>query len=116
MHIDLKDLKLFIAIAEEENLTRGAKRAYLTAPAASARIKALEEVLGAKLLYRGNKGVSLTLAGERFLHHARLIQRQLDYLREDFSERWRDRRACPYLCQHHRRNRVFAGNFGVLFG
>ena len=86
MHIDLKDLKLFIAIAEEENLTRGAKRAYLTAPAASARIKALEEVLGAKLLYRGNKGVSLTLAGERFLHHARLIQRQLDYLREDFSD------------------------------
>jgi DNA-binding transcriptional LysR family regulator len=86
MHIDLKDLKLFIAIAEEGNLTRGAKRAYLTAPAASARIKALEEILGAQLLYRGNKGVSLTLAGERFLHHARLIQRQLDYLREDFSD------------------------------
>ena len=86
MHIDLKDLKLFIAIAEAGNLTRGAKRAYITAPAASARIKALEETLSVQLLYRGNKGVSLTLAGERFLHHARLIQRQLDYLREDFSD------------------------------
>lgn len=86
MHIDLKDLKLFIAIAEAGNLTRGAKRAYITAPAASARIKALEETLKAQLLYRGNKGVSMTLAGERFLHHARLIQRQLGYLREDFSD------------------------------
>ena len=86
MHIDLKDLRLFIAIAEAGNLTRGAKRAYITAPAASARIKALEETLSVQLLYRGNKGVSLTLAGERLLHHARLIQRQLDYLREDFSD------------------------------
>lgn len=86
MHFDLKDLNLFIAIAEAGNLTRGAKRAYITAPAASARIKALEETLSAQLLYRGNKGVSLTLAGERFLHHARLVQRQLDYLREDFSD------------------------------
>ncbi|MFP4273743.1 MAG: LysR family transcriptional regulator [Paracoccaceae bacterium] len=85
MDIDITDLRLFVEIAEAGNLTRGARRAYLTPPAASARIKALEARLGAALLYRGNRGVSLTTAGARFLHHARLILRQLDYLRDEFA-------------------------------
>ncbi|MBY6059533.1 LysR substrate-binding domain-containing protein [Leisingera daeponensis] len=85
MHIQLQDLQLFVQIAEAENLTRGAKRAFLSAPAASARIKGLEEQLGAQVMYRSNKGVSLTMEGETLLHHARLILRQLDFLKDDFT-------------------------------
>lgn len=85
MHIDLIDLKLFVEIAEAGNLTRGASRAFLSAPAASARIRALEETLGVQLLYRGNKGVTLTKAGDTFLHHARIVLRQLDFLRDDLA-------------------------------
>ena len=86
MHLDLTDLKLFTEIADAGNLTRGAQRAFLSAPAASARIKAMEEGLNAQLLYRGNKGVTLTGAGEKLLHHARLIRRQMDFLRDDFAD------------------------------
>jgi DNA-binding transcriptional LysR family regulator len=85
MHIDVTDLRLFVQIAETGNLTRGAALAYLSAPAASARIRTLEAKLGAQLLYRGNKGVSLTQAGETLLHHARIILRQFVHLQDDFT-------------------------------
>ncbi len=85
MYLELIDLRLFTEIAEAENLTVGAKRAFLSAPAASARIKALEARLGTKLLYRGNRGVSVTQDGETLLRHARLILRQLEYLQDDLT-------------------------------
>ena len=42
MHFDLADLRLFIHIGESPSLTQGARRAFLSPAAASARIKALE--------------------------------------------------------------------------
>lgn len=86
MHFDLPDLRLFIHIAESPSLTQGARRASLSPAAASARIKALEGQLGSRLLYRDSRGVELTPAGERLLHHARLIMRQVDYLKSEFTE------------------------------
>lgn len=85
MHIDVTDLRLFVQIAETGNLTRGAALAYLSAPAASARIRTLEAKLNTQLLYRGNKGVSLTQAGETLLRHARIILRQFVHLQDDFT-------------------------------
>ncbi|MBR9651578.1 LysR substrate-binding domain-containing protein [Thalassovita aquimarina] len=85
MHIQLQDLQLFVQVAEAGNLTRGAQRAFLSPPAASARIRALEDQLGAQVLYRSNKGISLTQAGETLLQHARLILRQVDFLKDDFA-------------------------------
>lgn len=85
MHLDVIDLRLFVHVAETGNLTRGAALAYLSAPAASARIKTLEAKLNAQLLYRGNKGVSLTQAGETLLRHARIILRQFVHLQDDFT-------------------------------
>lgn len=86
MHFDLPDLRLFIHIAESPSLTQGARRAFLSPAAASARIKALEGQLGARLLYRDSRGVELTPAGQRLLQHARLIMRQVDYLKSEFTE------------------------------
>lgn len=86
MHFDLADLRLFIHIAEAPSLTQGARRAFLSPAAASARIKALEGQLGSRLLYRDNRGVELTPAGQRLLQHARLIMRQVDYLKSEFTE------------------------------
>jgi len=85
MHIQFQDLQLFVQVAEAGNLTQGARRAFLSAPAASARIRGLEQQLGAQIIYRSNKGVSLTKAGETLLHHARLILRQVDFLKDDFA-------------------------------
>ncbi|UYP31751.1 LysR substrate-binding domain-containing protein [Pseudomonas sp. Z8(2022)] len=86
MHFDLPDLRLFIHIAESPSLTQGARKAFLSPAAASARIKALENQLGSRLLYRDSRGVELTPAGQRLLQHARLIMRQVDYLKSEFTE------------------------------
>lgn len=86
MHFDLADLRLFIHIAESPSLTQGARRAFLSPAAASARIKALEARLGSRLLYRDSRGVEPTPAGRRLLQHARLIMRQVDYLKSEFTE------------------------------
>ncbi|MCF0017474.1 LysR substrate-binding domain-containing protein, partial [Pseudomonas stutzeri] len=86
MHFDLADLRLFIHIAESPSLTQGARRAHLSPAAASARIKALEAQFDSRLLYRDSRGVELTPAGHKLLQHARLIMRQVDYLKSEFAE------------------------------
>ena len=85
-HFDLPDIKLFVNIAEANSLTRGAERSHMSLPAASIRIKNLEEGLGAKLLYRTSQGVTLTPPGPAFMHHARLVLQQLADLRGDLAE------------------------------
>jgi DNA-binding transcriptional LysR family regulator len=86
MHFDLADLRLFIHIAESPSLTQGARRAHLSPAAASARIKALESQFDSRLLYRDSRGVELTPAGQKLLQHARLVMRQVDYLKSEFTE------------------------------
>lgn len=86
MHFDLTDLRLFIHIAEATSLSQGARRAFMSPAAASVRIKALEAQLNNHLLYRDSKGVELTDAGCRLLQHARLIMRQVGYLKTEFTE------------------------------
>ncbi|WP_433706399.1 LysR family transcriptional regulator [Paraburkholderia sacchari] len=86
MHFDLPDLRVFIHVAESSSVTQGARRANLSIAATSARIKALESQLGARLLYRDSKGATLTPAGEKLLKHARVIMRQVDYVKSEFSE------------------------------
>lgn len=86
MHFELSDLRIFIHVAESSSVTQGARRANLSVAATSARIKALEGQLGAKLLYRDSRGATLTPAGEKLLKHARVIMRQVDYVKSEFAE------------------------------
>jgi DNA-binding transcriptional LysR family regulator len=85
-HFDLVDLRLFVNIAEMNSLTRGAERSHLSLPAASTRIKNLEDSLGTKLLYRASHGVTLTPPGQTLLHHALQMQRQMEHLCSDMQE------------------------------
>ncbi|MEJ8845784.1 LysR family transcriptional regulator [Variovorax rhizosphaerae] len=86
MHFDLFDLRLFVFVAEESNLRRGAERACISLAAASTRIKTLEDNVGSKLFYRKPQGVELNAAGEALLHHARLVLQQVDHLKCDLQE------------------------------
>ena len=79
-HFDLVGLRLFVKVAEASSLTRGAERSFLSLAAASLRIKNLEAALGAKLLYREQRGVSITPAGEVFLDHARKVLQEIEAL------------------------------------
>jgi len=62
--VELYQLKTFVAVAEEGNLTRASERIHASQPAVSAHIKALEEELGLPLFLRTPRGMSLTEAGK----------------------------------------------------
>jgi len=85
MHYDLIDLRLFVAIAEAKNLTRGAERVHLAASSASHRMRLLEASIGTPLLLREPRGVSLTRAGEALLRHARQVFAQLEQMHADLT-------------------------------
>ncbi len=103
-HVDLVDLRLFVHVAEANSLTRGAERAFLSLPAASLRIKNMEESIGVKLLHRAKRGVSITEPGEVFLRHARLVLQQIERLRGDMQ---------PYSQGVRGRVRVFANTTAI---
>ena len=86
MHFDLVDLRLMAHIADANSMTRGAELSCLSLPAASTRIKNLEESMGTKLLYRTSQGVTLTPPGQAFVAHARTVLGQLEHLRGDMQE------------------------------
>lgn len=80
MPLDLTDLRLVVNIIDSGTVTAGGERTHLSSPAASTRLKHLEESLGTKLLYRNHQGVTPTPAGLVFVQHARLALQQLDVL------------------------------------
>lgn len=69
--MELYQLKSFLAVVAERNLTRAAEKVFTSGPAVSAQIKALEEELGIQLFERSSRGMSLTPAGERLADEAR---------------------------------------------
>ncbi|WP_281416510.1 LysR family transcriptional regulator [Deinococcus aestuarii] len=69
--LELRHLRYFMAVAEELNFTRAAERVFLTQPALSQQIKALEDIVGVTLLDRTGRTVRLTEAGQVFLGGAR---------------------------------------------
>jgi DNA-binding transcriptional LysR family regulator len=86
MLFDLTDLRLFIHIAESGSLTRAAERMHMSLGAASNRIKELESRFGMRLLYRENKGVLLSPAGETLLGHAQQFMQQVERLKSDMQQ------------------------------
>jgi len=86
MHFDFVDLSLMTALADTKNLARAASRCHLSAPAASNRVKNLEEGLGFRLLYRTSQGMTLTPAGESFVRHARIVLEQTERLAADMQD------------------------------
>lgn len=86
MRFDLTDLRLFLRVAEAGSITHGATQANLALPSASARLRAMEEMIGLPLLSRKARGVELTPAGTALVHHARVILRQVDQMQGEMGE------------------------------
>jgi epsilon-lactone hydrolase len=76
--IELRHLRSFVAVAEELNFGRAAEQLYLSQPALSRHIRALEQLLGCQLLRRSTHRVELTLAGESLLDRARKVLSDVD--------------------------------------
>ncbi len=76
--VDLRQLRQFIAVAEELHFHRAAARLNMSQPPLTATVQQLEKEIGAELLTRSNRVIQLTPAGKALLAHARLTVKQAD--------------------------------------
>jgi DNA-binding transcriptional LysR family regulator len=79
--VELRQLRYFVAIAEEGSFSRAAQRLHVSQPPLSTQIKSLEHGLGTQLLTRTNRGVALTAAGRVFYQEVRAVLARLDSAR-----------------------------------
>ena len=71
--MDLRNLRYFVVVAEELNVTRAAEKLHMSQPPLSAQIKSLEEELDTKLFVRGKRHLKLTESGQLLYRRAKEI-------------------------------------------
>jgi len=76
--VSLSQIRYFVAVAEEGNVSRAAKRLRVAQPPISRHIRALEDEIGLPLFARTPRGMTLLSPGRVFLEHARGILAAVD--------------------------------------
>src|SRR5216683_2101550 len=76
--MELRHLRYFVAVGEDQHYGRAARRLRVAQPALSRQIQDLEEEIGFKLFDRLSRGVKISAAGKLFLEDARRILQQVD--------------------------------------
>lgn len=83
--MDINTLKAFVAVADTNSFSLAAERIYLTQPAVSKRIAALEAELGVKLFDRMGKTTSLNEAGRKLLPRANNMLQEMEDIQRSIS-------------------------------
>jgi DNA-binding transcriptional LysR family regulator len=89
-NIDLRHLRYFVAVAEQESISRAAKRLHVSQPPLSRQIRDLETEVGVALFERDSRRLTLTGPGEVFLSEARAVLQRFDdalVLTREFAKR-----------------------------
>lgn len=76
--VSLAQIRYFVAVAEEKNVSSAAAKLRVAQPPVSRQIRALEDELGTPLFRRTPRGMTLLPSGEAFLGHARKILDAID--------------------------------------
>lgn len=106
MKLDIRHLKLIVAVTEERSVTRAGERLHLTQSALSHQLRDIEERLGAPLFLRLNKRMIPTQAGERLLVSARQVLQELKQAEDEVAQMAAHRRGILrlstecYTCYH----------------
>ena len=100
--MELRHLRYFVAVAEEQNVSRAARRLHVSQPPLSRQIRDLENELGLALFEHGAKAIRLTEVGRIFLSEARTALLRVD-----------EAVSFTTAVAHRKRNRVRVG-YGVI--
>jgi len=84
--MNFKQLEAFLWVAELQSFTKAARQLYISQPAISFQIKALEEDLQAPLFQRGDKKVMLTEAGRVLYPEAKKMLRHYQKIKEGLED------------------------------
>jgi len=86
MHITIRQLQVFEAVARHLSYTRAAEELHLTQPAVSMQIKQMESSVGLPMFEQIGKKIYLTQAGDAMLLHARTIMQHLEAAAEEMND------------------------------
>lgn len=80
MHIEVRQLRQFLAIVELKSFTAAAEKLHMTQPALTRSVQQLEDRFGVKLIERGAKSFELTAFGRMLAERARLIEQEFAHI------------------------------------
>jgi LysR family transcriptional regulator, regulator for metE and metH len=106
MKLDIRHLKLLVAVTEEKSVTKAGERLHLSQSALSHQLRDLEERLGTPLFLRLNKRMVLTQAGERLLLSAKEVLSELRRAEDEVAQMAHHKRGTLrlstecYTCYH----------------
>ena len=83
--MEIRELRAFLEVAREENMTRAAGNLHMSQPSLSKLIKSLEHELGAKLFVRRSFGLTLTKEGRVLRERARDLVGMANRIEDEFA-------------------------------
>ena len=84
--MQLQELHMLVVLSEELNMRKASERLFVSQPALSQRLQTIEKRVGNQNLFRSQKGLTVTSAGEQIIQFAKEVTTEQDRVRERIDE------------------------------